>query len=108
MSAALVWAVPCQAGLTRTVGPPRSRAMTSGFQLHGYPEPLQSGTGDAAMIGGRGRTEVRGAVSGAGTTGSWKGSGQGPALIVPSVPFLNCFLKRNDGHHNVYFICIIK
>ena len=41
--------------------PPRSRAMTSGFQLHGYPEPLQSGTGDAAMIGGRGRTEVRNA-----------------------------------------------
>lgn len=35
--------------------------MTSGFQLHGYPEPLQSGTGDAAMIGGRGRTEVRNA-----------------------------------------------
>lgn len=42
---------PRQAGPRCAIDFPESRAMTSGSHLHTHPEPLQSGTGDAAMLG---------------------------------------------------------
>lgn len=55
MSAALVWAVPCQAGPRCAGDSPRSRALTSGFRLHTHPKPLQSGTGDTTTLGSGGQ-----------------------------------------------------
>ena len=55
MSAALVWAVPRQAGPRCAGDSPRSRALTSGFCLHTHPEPLQSGTGDTTTLGSGGQ-----------------------------------------------------